>query len=68
MWSEELGIKPIGVHDDFFDLGGHSLSAARIVTTINHTLGKEISLQNFYQKPTIATLARLLDQLQEESI
>ncbi|HHF7348889.1 TPA: amino acid adenylation domain-containing protein [Legionella feeleii] len=65
IWSEELGIKPIGIHDDFFDLGGHSLSAARIITTINHALGKEISLQNFYQKPTIAAVASMLDQLQE---
>lgn len=65
IWSEELGIKPIGLHDDFFDLGGHSLSAARIIITINHALGKEISLQNFYQRPTIAALASLLEQLQE---
>jgi amino acid adenylation domain-containing protein len=67
IWSEEIAVKSIGIHDDFFDLGGHSLSAARIISTINHTQGKKISLQQFYQNPTIAGLSKLLNKLHSVS-
>lgn len=60
IWSEELGIKPIGVKEDFFELGGHSLSAARIISKINHQFDKEVSLHDFYQTPTIAYLVTLI--------
>ncbi|WP_065235440.1 amino acid adenylation domain-containing protein [Legionella brunensis] len=60
IWSEELEIKPIGLKDNFFELGGHSLSAARVVSKINHQLGKEISLHDFYHAPTITNLAPLI--------
>jgi amino acid adenylation domain-containing protein len=56
IWSEELGIQPIGLHDVFFELGGHSLSAARIISKINSKFKKEISLQSFYEHPTIASI------------
>jgi amino acid adenylation domain-containing protein len=57
IWSEELGITPIGLDDDYFELGGHSLSAARIVSTINHRLEKEISLHDIYSFPSLRQLA-----------
>lgn len=60
IWSNELGLRPIGVTDNFFELGGHSLSAARIISTITQVLRKELSMQNFYQNPTIKALCRLL--------
>ncbi len=60
LWSFALGVKPIGVEDDFFELGGHSLMAARIVSEIEKTLGKSISLDDFYHAPTIRTLSRVI--------
>lgn len=60
IWSEELGIKPIGLKDDFFELGGHSLAAARVISTISHKLHKDVSLHDFYQDATIAHLAALV--------
>lgn len=65
IWSGELGINPIGLNDDFFELGGHSLSAARIISIINHQFGKEVRLSDFYQKPTIAQLAILIESTKE---
>lgn len=64
IWSEELGVDSIGLKDNFFDAGGHSLSVARIVSTINHDLARMISLQEFYQHPTVEELAKLLDTKQ----
>jgi amino acid adenylation domain-containing protein len=63
IWADVLGIKTIGVDDDFFELGGHSLSAARIVSMINHVLKKNVSVHAFYISPTIAKLARYLENI-----
>ncbi len=64
IWSKELDVQDINIHHNFFELGGHSLSAARIVTAINGASGKELSLKNFYQNPTIFKLAQLVDSLE----
>ncbi len=61
IWEELLGMKPIGVKDNFFDLGGHSLLATRLIARIEKTLGT-VSLSNLFQSPTIESLARELRQ------
>ncbi|CEK10336.1 amino acid adenylation domain-containing protein [Legionella hackeliae] len=66
IWSEELEIKPIGLKDDFFELGGHSLAAARIISTVNHKLGKDVKLYDFYSQPTIAHLASLIKKAKKK--
>ncbi len=67
IWANELNFRPIGVNDNFFEIGGHSLSAARIISTLTQVLGKELSLQLFYENPTIFNLAKLLEQQQSIS-
>lgn len=69
IWSQVLGVKPVGVHDSFFALGGHSLLAAQVISRVAESLGIEITLQQFFAAPTIAGLApmvevALLDDLQ----
>jgi acyl-coenzyme A synthetase/AMP-(fatty) acid ligase len=55
-----LGIERMGVHDNFFDLGGHSLSAMRLMTWTRETFQVEtIPLREFFETPTIAGLAAL---------
>ncbi|WP_454783970.1 amino acid adenylation domain-containing protein [Legionella sp. WA2024007413] len=60
IWSDELGVQLIGIHDNFFDLGGHSLSAARIISKINDELNRTISLSDFYKATNIAALAPIV--------
>ncbi|CAM3096774.1 non-ribosomal peptide synthetase [Legionella steigerwaltii] len=60
IWSDELGVPLIGVHDDFFDLGGHSLSAARIISKINGDLNRNVSIHDFYKATNIAKLAPII--------
>ena len=60
IWSDELGVEHIGIQDHFLALGGHSLIAARIVSTINHQFKKPLSLPQFYQAGTIGQLSLLL--------
>ncbi|PJE06926.1 non-ribosomal peptide synthetase [Legionella sp.] len=65
IWSNELGLDPIGINDDFFELGGHSLSAARIISALTQLINKNISIRQFYQNPTIRALSILLDKQQK---
>ena len=60
IWEEELGVNPIGIHDNFYELGGHSLNAARIVSQINKMSAKVITLTQFYQANNIIELAKII--------
>jgi len=62
IWSEALGLNPIGIKDNLFELGGHSLTAARIVSKIEKILEKEITLEDLYHAPTIKELVSVLRQ------
>jgi thioesterase domain-containing protein/acyl carrier protein len=60
VWEAVLGVRPIGVHDDFFSLGGHSLLAARLFVHLENILGVKPPLSLIYQRPTVAQLAEAL--------
>jgi aspartate racemase len=61
IWEDLLGVRPIGVRDDFFDLGGDSLLAARMVTRLERTMGLAMPIASLLSSPTIAALAQRLD-------
>ncbi len=60
IWSNVLGVHPIGVHDRFFDLGGHSLLAVRMVAHLDKKFGKKLPVSAIFQHRTIEQLAKLL--------
>jgi amino acid adenylation domain-containing protein len=60
IWAEVLGIEQIGIHDNFFDFGGHSLMATQVVSRVRNTFNLELSLSKLFEKPTIAQLAEVL--------
>jgi amino acid adenylation domain-containing protein len=53
IWQEVLQLEPIGLDDDLFDLGGHSLMITRIISRIRKQLGVNVPLDVFYDTPTI---------------
>ena len=60
IWQEVLGLETVGVNDNFFDLGGHSLALLRVKAKIQSKTGKEISLADLFTYPTVSALSRRL--------
>ncbi len=50
----------MGVNDNFFDLGGHSLLMARLQSRLSELLGREVGMVDLFSNPTVGSLARLL--------
>ena len=57
IWSDLLGLDPIGIHDPFRDLGGDSMSAADVALRLGQRLGIDITPEALLERPTIAELA-----------
>ncbi|MCB9230919.1 MAG: amino acid adenylation domain-containing protein [Bacteroidia bacterium] len=62
IWEEVLGLQGICIHDNFFDLGGHSLSAARLISRIYKQTLREVNLRDIFSFPTVAGLSQLLQK------
>ncbi|MBR8837279.1 MAG: amino acid adenylation domain-containing protein [Stigonema ocellatum SAG 48.90 = DSM 106950] len=65
IWSEILKIQPVGVKDNFFEIGGNSLSAMHLIASIGQQFGKELPLSAILTNPTIEEFANLLDTSEE---
>jgi acyl carrier protein len=59
LWSEVLGMESqrIGIHDNFFSLGGHSLKLTRLNTRINQTFNLKMKLSTLFERPNIEEMA-----------
>jgi acyl carrier protein len=64
IWQQLLRVETIGVEDNFFDLGGHSLLLVRLVQEIQSSLALEVALMELFEHPTVASLARHLSSKQ----
>jgi len=62
IWRGILGIEHIGLHDNFFDLGGHSLLLVRVRSTLQETLQRALSITDLFKYPTISTLVQFLEE------
>jgi amino acid adenylation domain-containing protein len=62
LWEQVLGIQPVGVTDSFFDLGGHSLAAVRLIAHIRRALGRDVPLSALFRGATVETLAAALQE------
>jgi amino acid adenylation domain-containing protein len=57
IWEDVLGLKQVGIHDNFFDLGGHSLAATRIISRIVTEFEVELTIRFLVDSPTVAEMA-----------
>jgi acyl carrier protein len=60
IWQEVLGVDRVGVEDDFFALGGHSLAAVQIGAKIRGRFGVDLDLREFFEAPTVAHTVAVL--------
>ncbi len=65
IWQEVLHVEGIGVHDDFFRLGGHSLLGAQALSRIGAALETEVPIRILFEAPTIDAMARALRSTEE---
>jgi acyl carrier protein len=60
IWRDVLNVPTVGRNDNFFDLGGHSLLVVQVQSRIQKVLGRVLPIVEFFQNPTVATLAARL--------
>ena len=68
IWCEVIGLDEVGVHDNFFDLGGHSVLVTQIVGRIRKLFDVNVGLRTVFERPTIAELAETIERLLMEEI
>jgi amino acid adenylation domain-containing protein len=61
IWMQLLKVERVGIHDDFFDLGGDSLLAIKVILQIREVFGVDLSMHMFFRSATIAGLAKALE-------
>ncbi|MBE9065561.1 amino acid adenylation domain-containing protein [Leptolyngbya cf. ectocarpi LEGE 11479] len=61
-----LRLDTVGIYDNFFALGGHSLQASQVIAYIQQTFGIKLPLRSLFEEPTVAALAKMIDIYQEK--
>jgi acyl carrier protein len=68
IWTVVLSLDEVGIYDDFFDLGGHSLAAARVVAQVIKQFQLDIPLQSLFESPTVAEMATVIVENQAKRL
>ncbi|NEW09936.1 amino acid adenylation domain-containing protein, partial [Paenibacillus sp. SYP-B3998] len=67
IWQEVLGLEKVGVKDNFFDLGGHSLRATTLVSKVHQELNVDLSLRDVFRFSKIEELAQLISGMEQQA-
>ena len=68
IWCDVIGLEEAGIHDNFFDLGGHSVLVTQVATRIRKLFEVEIGLRTLFEQPTIAELAETIEGILMEEL
>jgi acyl carrier protein len=68
IWARVLALDRVGIYDNFFDLGGHSLAATRVISQVIKKFQLEIPLQALFAAPTVAEMAAVIEMQQGNKI
>lgn len=68
IWTQVLGVQQVGVQDNFFDLGGHSLSATQVMSRVRKVFQVELPLRTLFESPTVASLADSIQAIQDSHL
>jgi amino acid adenylation domain-containing protein/non-ribosomal peptide synthase protein (TIGR01720 family) len=61
LWSQALAVEYVGIHDNFFQLGGDSILAIQLISRVRQVMHVEVSLHSFFETPTVAGMARNIE-------
>jgi amino acid adenylation domain-containing protein len=61
IWCSLMGLERVGIHDNFFEVGGHSLLAMQILSRVRDATHVEVSLFSFFETPTVAGMAAIIE-------
>ncbi len=67
IWKDVLGLKQVGIQDNFFEVGGHSLKAMQVIARLRSAFAIELPIGCFFQFPTIAELSKYIEPLRSQS-
>ena len=65
IWAEVLNLEKVCIHDNFFDLGGHSLAATRLIYRVIQEFHLELPIKTLFESPTVAAMSTVILQSQE---
>jgi acyl carrier protein len=63
IWANVLGLEQVGMHDNFFDLGGHSMLATRVTFRVREALLIELPMRSLFEAPTVESLVNVIAQM-----
>ncbi|HJR08608.1 MAG TPA: non-ribosomal peptide synthase/polyketide synthase [Pyrinomonadaceae bacterium] len=66
IWAEVLGLDAVGVNDNFFEAGGHSLLALQVISRLRATLNIEVPVRELFDAPTVASFTERIETLRHE--
>jgi acyl carrier protein len=67
IWAEVLDLDQVGVHDNFFDLGGHSLAATRVISRVVKAFPMELPIKALFDSPTVVEMAEIIVEHQAKN-
>jgi acyl carrier protein len=67
IWSDVLGVPEIGLEDNLFDLGGHSLLVTRIISRIRKAFDVEVPIHAFFETPTLGAIAKIVEKVRNRA-
>jgi amino acid adenylation domain-containing protein len=68
IWAKVLSVEQVGIHDRFFDVGGHSLNATQVVSQVIKQFQIEVPLQSLFESPTVAEMAAVITEHQARKV
>lgn len=68
IWSDVLGLEKVGIHDNFFALGGHSLSAMQVIARLRETFKVELPISCLFDYPTVVELDRQISEYRQNNL